>query len=50
MGLTKRSSQAQSHFGKLLKGLKSSLPCCIVFVKDVSGVSLVDAPIVPMVW
>ena len=50
MGLAKRLSQAQSHFGKLLKGLESSLPRCTVFVKDVSGVRLVDAPIVPRVW
>ena len=47
MGLAKSSSQAQSQFGKLLKGLESILPSCAVFVKDVSGVRLVDAPIVP---
>ena len=48
--LAKTSSQAQLHFGKLLKGLESSLPRCTVFVKDVSGVRLVDAQIVPKVW
>ena len=50
MGLAKSLSQAQSHFGKLLKGLESSLPCCTFFVKDISGVRLVDAPIIPRVW
>ena len=49
MGLAKSVSQSQLHFGKLLKGLKSSLPCCTGFVKDVSGVRLVDALIVPRV-
>ena len=42
MDLAKSSSRAQSHFGKLLKGLESSIPRCTVFVKDFSGVRLVD--------
>ena len=50
MGLAKSSSQAQSHFVMLLKELESSLPRCKVFLKDVSGVRLVDAPTVPRVW
>ena len=50
MGLAKISIQAQLHFKKLLKGIESSLPHCTVFLKDISGVRLVDAPIVPRVW
>ena len=50
MGLAKISIQSQSHFGKLQRGLESSLLRCTVFVKDVSCLRLVDAPILPRVW
>ena len=50
MGLAKILSQAQSHFGMLLKGIDSILPRCKVLVKDFNGVRLVDTPIILRVW